>query len=65
MMTLIAQSAATGRDVPIPVQTGWVSPFLLMIVWLFVAAAVLGPLIHYFRLVKRSPQVFSDDVRRH
>ncbi|HVX85710.1 MAG TPA: hypothetical protein VH253_13090 [Phycisphaerae bacterium] len=70
MASVTVQHTTTGgsggvHDAPIPVQTAWVSPFLLMIVWLFVAAAVVGPLIHYFRLVKRSPQVFADDKRTH
>ena len=47
--------------VPIPLSTGWVEGFLLMIVWLFVAAVIIGPLVTYFRLERRSPQVFIDD----
>jgi hypothetical protein len=65
---MIAQSSPTPPappEVPIPTHTAWVSPFLLMIVWLFVAAAVAGPLIHYFGLIKRSPQAFADDRRTH
>jgi hypothetical protein len=49
--------------VPIPLSTGWVEGFLLMIVWLFVTAVIVGPLVTYFRLERRSPQVFIDDRR--
>ncbi len=63
--TLAQSSPAGGEVVPIPSQTGWVTMFLLLIVWLFVAAIVLGPLIHYFGLVRRSPQAFADDRRLH
>jgi hypothetical protein len=47
--------------VPIPLSTGWVEGFLLLIVWLFVAAVIVGPLVTYFHLEPRSTQAFSDD----
>jgi len=49
--------------VPIPLSTGWVEGFLLMIVWLFVAAILVGPLVKFFHLEPRSDQVFIDDRR--
>jgi hypothetical protein len=41
----LAQSSA----VPIPVSTDWASALLLTIVWIFVAAALAGPLLRRFR----------------
>jgi hypothetical protein len=65
VMQEVAQTAPAAGEVPIPVQTGWVGTFLLLIVWVFVAAVVLGPLIHYFKLLKPSSQAFADDRRSH
>jgi hypothetical protein len=48
---------------PIPLSTGWVEGFLLLIVWLFVAAILIGPLISFFRLEPRCVQRFSDDPK--
>ncbi len=42
---LLAQST----EVPIPVSTDWVPVLLLTIVWIFVAAAVAGPLLRHLR----------------
>lgn len=47
----------------IPLSTGWVEGFLLLIVWLFVAAVVIGPLITYFKLEPKSQQQFLDDKK--
>ena len=50
-------------EIPIPRSTVWVSGFLLLVVWLFVAAIILGPLAAYFKLGQgRSAQKFADDV---
>lgn len=57
--------AGSGPAVATPTQTWWVGTFLLMVVWVFVAAAVLGPLIHYFALVRPSKQQFADDRKTH
>jgi hypothetical protein len=42
---LLAQAPA----VPIPVSTDWVPALLLTIVWIFVAAAIGGPIVRYLR----------------
>jgi hypothetical protein len=55
----------TAAAVPIPLSTGWVEGFLLLIVWLFVIAVIVGPLVKHFRLERRSPQVFIDDRKSH
>ena len=47
----------------IPLSTGWVEGFLLLIVWLFVAAVVIGPLITFFNLEPKSQQQFLDDKK--
>ncbi len=61
----MAQTLPAAAAVAIPTQTAWVSTFLLLIVWVFVAAVIVGPLIRYFKLLKRSPQQFADDRRLH
>jgi hypothetical protein len=35
--------------VPVPASTDWATVLLLTIVWIFVAAAVTGSLVRYFR----------------
>lgn len=35
--------------VPVPVSTDWAPVLLLTIVWIFVAAAVAGPVVRHFR----------------
>ncbi len=64
---LAAPSTSATGAVPIPLSTGWVEGFLLMIVWLFVAAVIIGPLVTFFRLGPRSAQLFTDDrkIRSH
>ena len=42
---ILAQSSA----VPIPVSTDWAPALLLTILWIFVAAALAGPLLRRFR----------------
>ncbi len=70
-MPLVGVERTTSQDVgepgavPIPLSTGWVEFFLLMIVWLFVAAAIIGPLVTYFRVERRSSEVFIDDRKSH
>ena len=51
----------TPDRVPIPLSTGWVEGFLLLIVWLFVVAVVIGPLVTFFQAQPRSTQQFIDD----
>ncbi len=65
MNTLVASLAQT--TIPMPLSTGWVEAFLLMIVWLFVIAIIIGPLVKFFRLEPHSPQLFSGDkkIRNH
>ncbi len=58
--TTISASAA---ETPVPLYTGWISGFLLPIVWLFVGAVVIGPLVYHFKLEPRSTQLFVDDKR--
>jgi hypothetical protein len=43
------------------VSPGWITAFLLLILWLTVAAIILGPLIRHFKLEPRSAQVFTAD----
>jgi hypothetical protein len=59
---LLAADNAADRAA-IPLSTGWVEGFLLLIVWLFVAAVVIGPLITYFNLEPKSQQQFLDDKK--
>ncbi len=47
--------------VPVPVSTEWAGSLLLVIVWLLVAAAIVGPVVRFFRIGPRSAQLFSDD----
>ena len=56
-------SAANSETAAIPLSTGWVEGFLLLIVWLFVAAVVIGPLITFFNLAPKSQQHFIDDKK--
>jgi hypothetical protein len=56
-----ATDAPIPIPIPIPIYTGWVGGFLLMILWLFIAAIVLGPIVNHFKLEPRSAQKFSDD----
>ena len=48
--------------VPVPANPVWVTGLLLMIVWVVVAAVLLGPLIVHFRLLPKGEQVFADDL---
>ncbi|HUO10885.1 MAG TPA: hypothetical protein VM008_21465 [Phycisphaerae bacterium] len=59
--TPLLAAGNTPDRVAIPLSTGWVEGFLLLIVWLFVAAVVIGPLITFFHLEPRSSQHFIDD----
>ena len=61
--TPLLAAADNPERVPIPLSTGWVEGFLLLIVWLFVAAIVVGSLVTFFHLEPRSPQLFSDDPK--
>jgi hypothetical protein len=56
-------SASSAETAAIPLSTGWVEGFLLLIVWLFVAAVVIGPLITFFSLAPKSQQQFIDDKK--
>ena len=40
---------AQGADVPIPISLDWSPVLLLTILWIFVAAAIAGPLLRRFR----------------
>ena len=51
----------SGSELLTPLAPGWVIHFLLLILWIFVAAILLGPLIRYFNLEPTSKQYFSDD----
>ena len=43
-MILLAQIS----DVPVPLSTQWAPALLLTMLWIFVAAAILGPLFRFF-----------------
>jgi hypothetical protein len=60
-------SGAAGPEVavPIPVNPVWVSQLLLVVVWIVVAAVLLGPLVLHFRLLPRTTQLFADDHGAH
>jgi hypothetical protein len=60
---LAADNGSGGDRAAIPLSTGWVEGFLLLIVWLFVAAVVIGPLITFFNLEPKSQQQFLDDKK--
>jgi hypothetical protein len=57
----LAAASAPAPEALVPIMPGWVPGFLLMILWLFVAAILLGPLIRHFKLEPHSRQSFSDD----
>jgi hypothetical protein len=63
LATPLCAATADANRAAIPLSTGWVEGFLLLIVWLFVAAVVIGPLITFFNLEPRSPQQFLDDKK--
>jgi hypothetical protein len=44
-----------------PASPTWITGFLLLILWLTVAAIILGPLIRHFQLEPRSTQFFTGD----
>jgi Na+/H+-dicarboxylate symporter len=54
-------TATSGAELLTPLAPTWVISFLLLILWLFVAAILLGPLIRHFNLEPASNQYFSDD----
>jgi hypothetical protein len=45
----LAQLLAQNPPVPIPVSTDWVPALLLTITWIFVAAAIAGPIVRHLR----------------
>jgi hypothetical protein len=49
------------ENVPVPVAPDWVPSLVLALVWLLVAAMVVGPVVRYFRGEPRAAQAFSDD----
>jgi hypothetical protein len=59
-----SSSAAGGGGVGIavPVATDWAAGLLVLIVWLLVAAVLLGPLLRRLKLYGRSTQVFAEDL---
>jgi len=61
LAALPASAPADGAELLVPQTPAWVTSFLLLILWLFVAAILLGPLIRHFNLEPRSHQYFSDD----
>jgi hypothetical protein len=56
-----AERPVVPADSLIPLSPGWITGFLLLILWLTVAAIILGPLIRHFQLQPRSLQFFSGD----
>jgi hypothetical protein len=48
---LLAQ--ATSEDVPVPLSSDWAASLMLVILWIFVAAAVVGPMVTYLKIVPR------------
>ena len=49
MLLAISHLLAQGYDVPIPIAMDWSPVLLLTILWIFVAAAIVGPLLRRFR----------------
>jgi hypothetical protein len=49
MLLAILHVLAQGASVPIPIALDWAPVLLLTILWIFVAAAVVGPLLRRFR----------------
>ena len=47
--------SSSGAELLTPVAAAWVIRFLVLILWLFVAAILLGPLIRHFNLEPTSP----------
>lgn len=62
ILAAIPTHAATALPVPIPRSTAWVPTLLLAIVWLLAAAAIVGPLLRWLKLPRRSAQLFADDL---
>lgn len=53
---------------PAAYSEGFIRVLLLAILWLFIAAAILGPLVMYFvgdLWKRRTPQIFEDDAGGH
>ena len=49
IMLIPAKILAQVTDIPIPRSTDWVPSLLLTILWIFVAAAMIGPLVRHLR----------------
>ena len=54
-------SAAAAAEYLTPASPAWITGFLLLILWLTVAAIILGPLIRHFKLEPQSTQFFTGD----
>ena len=66
MLLLPATALAADKPgVPVPVSPDWAPWLLLVLLWILVTAAVIGPVIRYFRAEPRSSQAFSDDRSAH
>ena len=52
-MEALAQSLSAAPDIPVPLSADWAATLLLTIVWIFVAAAVVGPVLRFFRFDRR------------
>jgi hypothetical protein len=53
--------AADAATPPVPAAPDWSAALLLVLLWVLLAAAVLGPVVRYFRIEPHSTQTFSDD----
>ncbi len=49
-----ALSSRQWREFMVPDHPGWAKNVLLIIIWMFVAAVLIGPLYRYFRSRRRS-----------
>lgn len=74
-LTALPAVASTGHDphavagtqpaIAVPTSLHWLPGVLLGVMWLVIAAAVIGPLIKWLDLMPKSPQLFEDEHHGH
>jgi len=76
LLTLVAPAVASSAHDPhavagtqpaiaVPTSLHWLPGVLLGVMWLVIAAAVIGPLIKWLDLMPKSPQLFEDEHHGH
>ena len=62
VMTIRILAESGAGSVAVPAATDWAAGLVVLIVWVLVAAVVVGPLMRKFKLFRRSTQVFAEDL---